>query len=127
MIVFDADSIMAGETLVRLAQMMDHYPRAGIIQTAPTTVNCDSLFGRLQQFASRAYGPMLTAGQRFWQLGEGYYWGHNAIIRTAPFMDYCGLSRLPGQAPLGGEILSHDFVEAALMGRAGWEVWVVHD
>ena len=127
MVVFDADSIMAGETLVRLAQMMDHYPRAGIIQTAPTTVNCDSLFGRLQQFASRAYGPMLTAGQRFWQLGEGYYWGHNAIIRIAPFIKHCGLSRLPGQAPLGGEILSHDFVEAALMGRAGWEVWVVHD
>ena len=49
------------------------------------------------------------------------------FIRTAPFIDYCGLSRLPGQAPLGGEILSHDFVEAALMGRAGWEVWVVHD
>jgi membrane glycosyltransferase len=127
MVVFDADSIMAGETLVHLAQMMDHYPQAGIIQTAPTTVNCDSLFGRLQQFASRAYGPMLTAGQRFWQLGEGYYWGHNAIIRTVPFIKHCGLSRLPGHAPLGGEILSHDFVEAALMGRAGWEVWVVHD
>jgi membrane glycosyltransferase len=127
MVVFDADSIMGGETLVRLAQTMDHYPQAGIIQTAPTTVNCDSLFGRLQQFASRAYGPMLTAGQRFWQLGEGYYWGHNAIIRTAPFIDHCGLSRLPGHAPLGGEILSHDFVEAALMGRAGWEVWVVYD
>jgi membrane glycosyltransferase len=127
MIVFDADSVMAGETLVRLAQMMDHYPRAGIIQTAPTTINCDSFFSRMQQFASRAYGPMLTAGQRFWQLGEGYYWGHNAIIRIAPFMRYCGLSRLPGHAPLGGEILSHDFVEAALMGRDGWEVWVVHD
>jgi membrane glycosyltransferase len=127
MIVFDADSIMAGETVVRLAQMMEQYPQAGIIQTAPTTVNCDSLFGRLQQFASRAYGPMLTAGQRFWQLGEGYYWGHNAIIRTAPFIKHCGLSRLPGHAPLGGEILSHDFVEAALMGWAGWEVWVVHD
>ena len=127
MIVFDADSVMAGETLVRLARMMDHYPRAGIIQTAPTTINCDSFFGRVQQFAGRAYGPMLTAGQRFWQLGEGYYWGHNAIIRIAPFMRHCGLSRLPGQAPLGGEILSHDFVEAALMGRAGWEVWVVHD
>jgi membrane glycosyltransferase len=127
MIVFDADSIMAGETVVRLAQMMEQYPQAGIIQTAPTTVNCDSLFGRVQQFASRAYGPMLTAGQRFWQLGEGYYWGHNAIIRTAPFIKHCGLSRLPGHAPLGGEILSHDFVEAALMGRAGWEVWVIHD
>jgi membrane glycosyltransferase len=127
MIVFDADSIMAGESVVRLAQMMEQYPQAGIIQTAPTTVNCDSLFGRLQQFASRAYGPMLTVGQRFWQLGEGYYWGHNAIIRTAPFIKHCGLARLPGHAPLGGEILSHDFVEAALMGRAGWEVWVVPD
>ncbi|HEX6439893.1 MAG TPA: glucans biosynthesis glucosyltransferase MdoH [Candidatus Binatia bacterium] len=127
MVVFDADSIMAGETVVRLAQMMEQYPQAGIIQTAPTTVNCDSLFGRLQQFASRAYGPVLTAGQRFWQLGDGYYWGHNAIIRTAPFIKHCGLARLPGRAPLGGEILSHDFVEAALMGRAGWEVWVVHD
>ena len=127
MIVFDADSVMAGETLVRMAQMMDCYPRAGIIQTAPTTVHCDSFFGRVQQFASRVYGPMLTAGQRFWQLGEGYYWGHNAIIRVAPFIEHCGLSCLPGKAPLGGEILSHDFVEAALMGRAGWEVWVVHD
>ena len=127
MIVFDADSVMAGETVVRLAHMMEQYPQAGIIQTAPTTVNCDSLFGRVQQFASRAYGPMLTAGQRFWQLGEGYYWGHNAIIRTAPFIKHCGLSRLPGHAPLGGEILSHDFVEASLMGRAGWEVWVVHN
>lgn len=127
MIVFDADSVMTGETLVRLARMMDHYPRAGIIQSAPAAVNCDSFFARVQQFAGRAYGPMLTAGQRFWQLGEGYYWGHNAIIRVAPFMQHCGLARLPGKAPLGGEFMSHDFVEAALMGRAGWEVWVIHD
>jgi membrane glycosyltransferase len=60
----------------------------------------------------------------FWQLGETYYWGHNAILRIAPFVDNCGLARLPGAPPLGGEILSHDFVEAALMGRAGWEVWL---
>jgi membrane glycosyltransferase len=127
MIVFDADSVMAGTTLVRLAGIMDHHPEAGIVQTAPTTVNCDSFFGRVQQFASRAYGPMLAAGLRFWQLGESYYWGHNAIIRIAPFVKYCGLARLPGKPPLGAEILSHDFVEAALMGRAGWDVWVVHD
>jgi len=127
MIVFDADSVMAGETLVRLASIMDCHPEAGIVQTAPTTVNCASFFGRLQQFASRAYGPMLTAGLRFWQLGESYYWGHNAILRIAPFVEYCGLSRLAGKPPLGGEILSHDFVEAALMGRAGWEVWVLDD
>jgi membrane glycosyltransferase len=127
MIVFDADSVMSGTTLVRLAGIMDLHPEAGIVQTAPTTVNCDSFFGRVQQFASRAYGPMLVAGLRFWQLGESYYWGHNAIIRIAPFVKYCGLARLPGKPPLGAEILSHDFVEAALMGRAGWDVWVVHD
>ena len=127
MIVFDADSVMTGEALVRLAAMMDFHPRAGIIQTAPAIVNCDSFFGRVQQFASRVYGPMLTAGLRFWQLSESYYWGHNAILRVAPFIKHCGLSRLPGKPPLGGEILSHDFVEAALMGRAGLEVWVVHE
>jgi membrane glycosyltransferase len=127
MIVFDADSVMAGTTLVRLARLMDRHPRAGIIQTVPATVNRETLFARVQQFASRAYGPMLAAGLQFWQLGESYYWGHNAIIRCAPFMEHCGLSRLPGDAPLGGEILSHDFVEAALMGRAGWEVWIACD
>ena len=127
MIVFDADSVMDGTTLVRLVKIMDLHPEAGIVQTAPTTVNCDSFFGRVQQFASRAYGPMLTAGLRFWQLGESYYWGHNAIIRIAPFVKNCGLARLPGKPPLGAEILSHDFVEAALMGRAGWDVWVLHD
>lgn len=127
MVVLDADSIMAGGTLVRLARIMERCPKVGIIQTTPTTVNRESLYARLNQFASRVYGPMLAAGLRFWQLGESYYWGHNAILRIEPFMRYCGLGRLPGKPPLGGEILSHDFVEAALMGRAGWEVWIVDD
>jgi membrane glycosyltransferase len=127
MIVLDADSVMAGTALVRLVRLMDRHPRAGIIQTVPAVVNRESLFARVQQFASRAYGPMLAAGLQFWQLGESYYWGHNAILRCEPFMKHCGLSRLPGDAPLGGEILSHDFVEAALMGRAGWEVWITTD
>jgi membrane glycosyltransferase len=127
MVVFDADSVMAGEALVALARMLEWHPRAGIIQPVPMMTNRDSLFARAQQFASRVYGPMLGAGIHFWQLGESYYWGHNAIIRIAPFVEHCGLSRLPGEAPLGGEILSHDFVEAALMGRAGWEVWIAYD
>jgi membrane glycosyltransferase len=126
-VVLDADSIMAGRTLVRLARIMERCPEAGIVQTAPTTVNRESLYARLQQFASRVYGPMLAAGLRFWQLGESYYWGHNAILRIEPFIRHCGLGRLPGKPPLGGEILSHDFVEAALMGRAGWQVWIVDD
>ena len=127
MIVLDADSLMTGDALVGLARRMDASPQVGIIQTIPVIVNSDTLFARMQQFASRVYGPMFSASLRFWQLGESYYWGHNAIIRVAPFREYCALARLPGQAPLGGEILSHDFVEAALMGRAGQEVWLARD
>jgi membrane glycosyltransferase len=125
MLVFDADSIMAGETMVCLARMMDLHPQVGILQTSPTIVNRESLFARVQQFASRVYGPIFSAGLRFWQLGESYYWGHNAILRVKPFIEHCGLSRLPGRSPFGGDILSHDFVEAALMGRAGWEIWLL--
>jgi membrane glycosyltransferase len=127
MVMLDADSVMSGDTLVRLVTLMDRHPNVGMIQTAPTAVNRRSLFARVQQFASRVYGPMFAAGLHFWQLGDGQYWGHNAIIRVEPFMDHCGLPRLPGKAPLGGEILSHDFVEAALLGRAGWTLWLAYD
>jgi membrane glycosyltransferase len=81
----------------------------------------------MQQFATRVYGPLFTAGLHFWQLGESHYWGHNAIIRVAPFIKHCALGRLPGKGSLSGEILSHDFVEAALMRRAGWAVWLAYD
>ena len=124
MIVLDADSLMTGAALLSLARMMEASPQVGIIQTTPTIVNRDSLFARMMQFASRAYGPLFSASLHFWQLGESYYWGHNAIIRIEPFIKHCALARLPGRPPLGGEILSHDFVEAALMGRAGFEVWL---
>jgi membrane glycosyltransferase len=127
MIVCDADSVLAGGTVVHLVRLMERHPRVGIIQTIPAMVNRETLFARVHQFASRVYGPMLAAGLHFWQLGESYYWGHNAILRCEPFMKHCGLSRLPGEPPLGGEIMSHDFVEGALMGRAGWEVWLACD
>jgi membrane glycosyltransferase len=127
MIVLDADSVMTGRALVTLARLMDAHPEVGIIQTAPQPAGCDTLFGRVVQFAARLNGPMLSSGLAFWQLGEANYWGHNAILRLAPFAKECGLPRLPGAAPLGGEILSHDFVEAAFMRRAGYEVWLVPD
>ena len=126
-VMLDADSVMAGETLVRLVHLMERQPEAGMIQTAPVAVNRRSLLARTQQFAARIYGPMFAAGLHYWQLGDGQYWGHNAIIRAAPFMAYCGLPRLSGKPPFGGEILSHDFVEAALMGRAGWTLWLAYD
>jgi membrane glycosyltransferase len=127
MIVLDADSLMAGATLVEMVGLMEHNPRVAIIQVPPVPVNRESLFARIIQFASNIYGRMFTAGLNFWQLSEGNYWGHNAIIRIQAFVDHCGLPKLPGKEPFGGEILSHDFVEAALLRRAGWEVWLAYD
>ena len=127
MLVMDADSVMSGRCLTRLVQLMEANPDAGIIQSAPLAAGSNNLYARLQQFATRVYGPLFTAGLHFWQLGESHYWGHNAIIRVEPFMYYCSLAPLPGKGALSGEILSHDFVEAALMRRAGWGVWIAYD
>ena len=127
MIVLDADSIMKGETLVTMVRLMERHPGVALIQTPPVPVNRESLFARILQFASSIYGRMFTAGLNYWQLGESNYWGHNAIVRIRPFLDHCGLPKLPGREPFGGEILSHDFVEAALLRRAGWEVWLAYD
>jgi membrane glycosyltransferase len=126
-IVLDADSIMSGHALVTLARMMDAHPEAGIIQALPMPAGRETLFARLVQFAARLNGPMLASGLAFWQLGEGNYWGHNAILRLREFAAFCDLPRLPGPPPLGGEILSHDFVEAAFMRRAGFQVWLLAD
>jgi membrane glycosyltransferase len=124
-IVLDADSIMSGEALVMLARLMDAHPQAGIIQALPLPAGRETLFARLIQFAARLSSPMLASGLAWWQLGDGNYWGHNAILRLKPFAAFCDLPRLPGAPPLGGEILSHDFVEAAFMRRAGFQVWLV--
>ena len=127
MIVLDADSVMSGACITTLVRLMEAHPGAGIIQTAPRAAGRETLYARIQQFAARVYGPLFTAGLHYWQLGESHYWGHNAIIRVAPFMRHCALAPLPGRGALAGEILSHDFVEAALMRRAGWGVWIAYD
>jgi membrane glycosyltransferase len=115
---------MTGRALVRLTALMEQNPQVGIIQTAPRIVHGESLYARLQSFANRLYSPLFLAGLNYWQQHEGNYWGHNAIIRIQPFIDHCALPDLPGSEPFGGRILSHDFVEAALMRRAGWGVWL---
>lgn len=127
MIVADADSIMTGDTLAELFLRMEANPRVGLIQTAPMLVNGESLFGRMQQFANHLYGPIFMEGLAYWQQCGGNFWGHNAIVRLRPFIEQCDLPELPGRKPFGGHILSHDFVEAGLMRRAGWEVWLAHD
>lgn len=122
MIVLDADSLMAGDTIVRLVHAMEVNPSAALIQTQPVIVNARSLFSRLQQFAGRVYGPIVAAGNAWWHGPDSNYWGHNAIIRVRAFAEAAGLPELRGRKPFGGHILSHDFVEAALMRRAGWAV-----
>jgi membrane glycosyltransferase len=127
MIVLDADSVMSGETLARMVRHMELEPQIGILQTNPALFNAKSAFARFQQFANRFYGPLFSAGLASVQLGEAVYWGHNAILRIDPFVRHCGLRELPGIGLFKGPIMSHDFVEAAYMGRAGYEIWLEPD
>ncbi len=78
----------------------------------------------MQQFGSQLYGPLFLAGLAALQLGESTFWGHNAVLRIAPFMAHAGLPQLRGWGLFRGSVLSHDFVEAALLRRAGYEVWL---
>lgn len=125
MIILDADSLMTGDTIVRLTAAMERHPRVGLIQTLPIIVNGRTLFARLQQFAGRVYGPLIAHGIAWWHGAEGNYWGHNAVIRSRAFAEQAGLPNLRGRKPFGGHILSHDFVEAALMRRGGWAIHMV--
>ncbi len=125
MIILDADSVMSASALVRLASAIEKNPDVGLIQTLPVIVNGTTLFARLQQFAGRVYGPLIAHGIAWWHGSEGNYWGHNAAIRTKAFAEAAGLPELKGRKPFGGHILSHDFVEAALLRRAGWAVHMV--
>lgn len=125
MVVLDADSFMLGHAIVTLAAAMEADPDAGIIQTLPLIINRNTLFARVQQFAARIYGPVIAAGLSAWMGRDGNYWGHNAIIRTKAFASHCGLPHLPGRPPFGGHVLSHDFVEAAFIRRAGYAVYML--
>ncbi|MDM0043189.1 glucans biosynthesis glucosyltransferase MdoH [Variovorax dokdonensis] len=127
MVVLDADSVMSGDCLTSMVKLMEANPTAGIIQTATQAIGHVTLHARAQQFASRVTGRLFTLGMQFWQLGESHYWGHNAIIRVEPFMKHCALAPIKGKGGMSGGIMSHDFVEAALMRRAGYHVWLVAD
>lgn len=122
MVVLDADSVMAPETLVALVREMAADPDLGLLQTVPRLCGGETLYARLQQFAGAIYGPIVGRGISAWQGNDGNYWGHNAIVRVSAFAAAAGLPVLPGRKPFGGPILSHDFVEAALLRRAGWSV-----
>lgn len=122
MVVLDADSLMAGEAIVALSDALANDPSAGLIQSFPQLFGAETLFARVQQFASTIYGSVLSEGLAAWSDREGNYWGHNAIIRTRAFASCAGLPKINGLRAKGALILSHDFVEAGLLRRAGWAV-----
>lgn len=125
MLTLDADSVMNAGLIIRLAGAMEAHPQIGLIQSLPIIIGGHTVFARMQQFAGRIYGPLIAHGLAWWHGSEGNYWGHNAIIRTRAFAEQAGLPHLSGSPPFGGHILSHDFVEAALMRRGGWAVHMV--
>ncbi|WP_346433238.1 glycosyltransferase family 2 protein [Marinomonas rhodophyticola] len=120
MIVLDADSLMGADCLVSLTRRMAAEPGLGLIQTLPTIIRANTLYSRIQQFANHCFGPIYASGLAAWHGYSSNFWGHNAIIRTKAFADACGLPMLEGKAPFGGHVMSHDFMEAALLRRAGW-------
>jgi len=122
MVVLDADSLLTGQSIAALREAMIADPRAGIIQTTPVLIGAETPFALAQQFANTVAGPTVAQGVASWQGEDGNYWGHNAIIRMTAFAEAAGLPQLSGPPPFGGTILSHDFVEAALMRRAGYTV-----
>ena len=127
MIVLDADSLIEGRTMTTMVDRISASAELGILQVPPVPVGRTSLFARIQQFSADVYGPIYAKGFSTWAGGDGNYFGHNAIIRVEAFKRFCHLPVLPGAAPLGGEILSHDFVEAALMLKNGYRVEVATD
>ena len=126
-VILDADSLMEGDTLVEMVRRMAGSPDLGLLQTLPLIVNAQSRFGRIQQFSAAFYSPVFCRGLAMMQGTTGPFWGHNAIVRTRAFAASCGLPELRGRPPFGGHILSHDYVEAALLARAGWAVRVDDD
>ena len=123
MLVLDADSSMSAAAVLRLARTMQADPRLGIAQHLTVGEPATSPFPRLFQFGMRAGMRTWAAGQDWWQGDAGPYWGHNAMIRIAPFRAHARLALLPD----GRHILSHDQVEAALLRGAGWGVRLLVD
>jgi len=122
MLPLDADSVMDGDTIVRMVRMMQMCPRIGILQSLVVGMPAESAFARIFQFGMRQGMRPYTMGSAWWAGDCGPFWGHNALVRIRPFVEDCDLPLLPGKPPLGGHILSHDQVEATLMRRAGYEV-----
>ncbi|MDD8022873.1 MAG: glucans biosynthesis glucosyltransferase MdoH [Paracoccaceae bacterium] len=121
-LILDADSLMDGETILQMIRRMEAEPRLGLLQTLPKVIRARSRFGRAMQFSASFFSPIFARGLAMMQGETGPFWGHNALVRVRAFAESCGLPALRGKPPFGGHVMSHDYVEAALLARAGWIV-----
>ncbi|MEN0001590.1 MAG: glucans biosynthesis glucosyltransferase MdoH [Pseudomonadota bacterium] len=122
MVVLDADSRMSPDSINHLISEMETNPGLGLCQASISLVPARTRFGKYQRVTSRLLSRTFGQGFAAWSGDCGNYWGHNAIIRVSAFRAAAHLPRLSGSAPFGGSILSHDFIEAAWIRRAGWRV-----
>ncbi|SDE95149.1 glucans biosynthesis glucosyltransferase MdoH [Limimaricola pyoseonensis] len=126
-LILDADSLMEAETVIEMARRMEADPDLGLLQSLPGVIHARSRFGRAMQFSAALHSPVFARGVAALQGETGPFWGHNAMVRVRAFAQSCALPDLSGPPPFGGHILSHDYVEAALLARAGWTVRIDED
>jgi membrane glycosyltransferase len=120
MVTLDADSLMTAAGILRLVGIMQIDPKLGILQSLVIGMPSTSAFARIFQFGMRLGLRSWTVGSAWWQADCGPYWGHNAVIRVAPFKHHCEIPPLAGHG-----LLSHDQIEAVLMRRGGYDVRVL--
>jgi membrane glycosyltransferase len=125
MVTLDADSYMTASAILRMVGIVQANPKLGILQGLVVGMPSTSAFARIFQFGMRLGMRSWTIGSAWWQADCGPYWGHNAVIRVAPFKQHCAIPVLPGKGLLRGHVLSHDQIEAVLMRRAGYDVRVL--
>ncbi|MFT8246686.1 glucans biosynthesis glucosyltransferase MdoH [Roseomonas sp. BN140053] len=123
MLSWDADSTMNAPAVLQLVRVMQADPGLAIVQPTIAARAPASRFAALFGLGHRAGSRIWATGQAWWQGDEGPFWGHNALLRIAPFREHARLDLLPD----GAHILSHDHVEAARLHGAGWKVRVLPD
>ena len=124
-VTLDTDSFMTANAIMKMVRLAQSDPKLGILQGLVVGLPSTSAFARIFQFGMRLGMRSWTIGSAWWQGDCGPYWGHNAVIRIAPFKAHCHIPKLKEGGVLGGHVLSHDQIEAALMRRSGYDVRVL--
>lgn len=122
MLELDADSEMLGSRIEAMLTRMEGDSSLGLLQANIIPRGSATLFARSMEYSMARTLPLHAAGMSRIFGRQCTFWGHNALIRVQSFLRHAALPLLPGPPPLGGRILSHDIVEAALLGRGGCAV-----